>query len=227
MTEYDWPTIRASTIYAFGGDAPRAELEQRIIDVFTQQPQLVVKTIGIVTTGYESGKVHSPWAILDLNLKEAVRPGVDLTVTDTTEKQKRITRAEQWIKAAGIHYDRESEVLLELFGSQASQLRPYAQIDLVPDDRAGVKWQLSEPRGDTALVQRMAVLWHQHRPTGEAIETDELERAQHWKEHQHELDELRAKIAAARKPPPQPGTIGTYLKEPLPEPEPADDDIPF
>ena len=198
MTTYDWATIRADAIARFGGDAPRAELEQRIIDVFEKQPQLVVLAIDKIADSYHAGRVRSPWAVLGTHIERAAEPGADIQATDTTDKQKRIQRAEQWIRAAGIHFDREAEILLELFGSESAQLRPYAQVDLIPDTSADpAKWKLSEPRGDTALIDRMLHTWGEHRPTGLQLEREAEERADAYKQQQAARAEALAQAHAA------------------------------
>jgi hypothetical protein len=161
MVTYDWPTTRAQAIFNFGGDAPRADLEQRIMEVFAENPTLVIKAIEVVTKNYHAGKVRSPWAILDLNLKEATRPGTPLTATDTNDKTKRIARAEQWIRNTGAHYDRETEIVDELFGDRGL-LQQYA--------------------AETSLVARMTTLWEQHRPEGIRIEEEAIAAAEKWKE---------------------------------------------
>jgi hypothetical protein len=161
MTEYDWPTVRAQAIFNFGGDAPRADLEQRIMEVFAENPTLVIKAIEVVTKSYHAGKVRSPWAILDINLKEATRPGTPLTATDTNDKTKRIARAEQWIRTTGCHFDRDTEIVDELFGDRGL---------------------LTDYHHDTGLVTLMTDLWHQRRPEGERIEAEAIEAAEKWKE---------------------------------------------
>jgi hypothetical protein len=227
MTEYDWAQIRADTIRAFGGDAPRNELEQRIIDVFREQPQLVVNTISLVTHGYQAGKVRSPWAILDINLREATRPGANITATDTTEKQRAIQRAEQWVRAAGVHFDSEDEVVLELFDT-GKQLHAYAQVTLERQpDKSSL---LTEPKGDAALVSRIRQLWRELRPIGEQSEADALQRAEEWKTQQADLQ--KALKEAAITPEPR-AAFATPANETYFEPEPvaattaSDDDIPF
>lgn len=190
MTTYHWPTIRADAIARFGGDAPRAELEQRIINVFELQPQLVVLAIDKITDAYRAGQVRSPWAVVATHIERASTPGADIQATDTNAKQKAIARAEAWIKVTGMHYDRPDEITLELFGHEAERgrLRDYAQVDLErtgpEDDQGGPTWQLGTPRGDTKLVERMLDLWANHRPTGMQVERDAEQRAADWKDQQ-------------------------------------------
>jgi hypothetical protein len=214
VTTYDWPTIRADAIARFGGDAPRAELEQQIIDTFEQHPQLVVLAIDKIADGYQTGRIRSPWAVLKTHIERAAQPGADIQAEDTTQKQKRIQRAEAWIKAAGIHFDRQTEILLELF-SGSGLLASYAHIDLVPtecehlpadscDDcptcdttaSTGAKWKLSEPTGDHALVDRITHLWNDARPTGIALEQDAEERAAKWRREQTIREEALAQAHA-------------------------------
>lgn len=197
MTTYQWATIRADAIARFGGDAPRSELEQHLIHVFEQQPQLVVHAIDKIADSYRNGSIRSPWAVLKTHLDRAAAPGADIQATDTTDKQKRIQHAEQWIRAAGIHYDRDTEILLELF--DGGLLSAYAQVE---QHRSGSTpeghpiWTLTEPRGDTALVDRILRAYHDARPTGIALETEATERAEAWKQQQARRAQIAAQVIA-------------------------------
>lgn len=177
MTEYVWRTLRAHAIETFGGDAPRAELEQRILDIFEQSPALVAKAINKIGHKYKAGLVRSPWAVLIVDIEAASTPGANITVTDTAHRSKKIAAAEQWIRAAGIHYDRETEIQQDLAGGL---LKDYTD--------------------DNALFAQMLELWRQERPRGERTETEALERAEAWKQVQAHL---KATVAAQAKPPPE------------------------
>jgi hypothetical protein len=194
VTTYDWPTIRADAIARFGGDAPRAELEQQIIDTFEQHPQLVVLAIDKIADGYQTGRIRSPWAVLKTHIERAAQPGADIQAEDTTQKQKRIQRAEAWIKAAGIHFDSPDEITLELFDT-GKLLNPYAQAELVRTDNEEARWTLNA-RGDQNLIGRMLSVWEEHRPTGIQLETEAQERADAYRALKAAQDEALAQAHA-------------------------------
>lgn len=94
---------------------------------------------------------------------------------------------------AGLHLDREDELLLETFGP-AGPLRPWAQVDLLNHAPEGEQpdWRPGPPRGELALVTRTLEAWHRERTTGEHLDTDELARAAKWT-HDWAANKLRKK----------------------------------
>jgi hypothetical protein len=73
------------------------------------------------------------------------------------ERVQLVLRAERWIERVGMLYDQEDAVLGELF------------------DRNGI---LRDHAEDVQLQRRMLDLWREHRPVGERVERDALERAE-------------------------------------------------
>jgi len=114
VTEYVWSEVRARAILAFGNQAPGAALEAELLSVFEEAPALVVGTIDAVAAAYKAGKIHSPWAILRARLRDRT-PAAEVIVSDADERERAIARAEVWIRAAGVHVDREPELLAALF----------------------------------------------------------------------------------------------------------------
>jgi len=167
---FDWHTEYARALNAFGGDTPSATLEQDLLDAFSEHPQAVTNAITKIAKAYEAGKIHSPWGALKTEIPKQIQR--DTRVGDGAERNRAITNAEQWIRNAGLHYDRYTEVHDELF--DRGPLAPWAR--------------------DKQLASRMEALWNEHRPRGEQTEAEELERAERWKHNQ-------AKIAALPKVP--------------------------
>jgi hypothetical protein len=197
VTTYDWHTLYTDAVTRFGGDTPGNQLEQQILDTFTDHPQLVVRAIDKVAAKYAAGHVQSPWGALKHEIARFTnQPHV--TATDSSDRDRDIARAEQWIRSAGIHLDRASELHDELFGELGS-LHTYAQITI---ERAGSTtdgkpiWRQTKPSGDTTLVDRLTALWREHRPVGEQLETEAIERAERWKQQQAQLQEAIASMAA-------------------------------
>ena len=159
MSEYHWATIRADAIEAFDGETPGAEAESTIIEIFTNHPALVVAEIPRVAADKRDGRIRSGWAILKKRLTEAANPQANVVARDTRDRDKAIANADQWMRAAGMHYDRWDEVHDELFGDRG-MLQP---------------WKANE-----RVVDRMRKAWNTVRPTGEAIELEAETRAAKW-----------------------------------------------
>lgn len=159
MSEYLWTETRLRAIELFR-DGPSAVIEQRVLDVFRDHPSLVAEGIEHIGRRFEAGKIRNPWVILAKHVEEAVRPLEDVHATDERDRVKAVARAEQWIRATGQHFDREEEVLEELFG-EFGRLKT---------------WREDEP-----LKVRMLALWGEVRPKGELIAKQELERAVQWR----------------------------------------------
>lgn len=160
MTEtYDWPTVRAVAVRGFGGELPHAQTEQNVLDAFQLQPTAVVRAISEVSADYQAGKVRSGWAILRKRLLQ-VQPASSVAVPETDDRGRDLRRAETWIRNAGIHFDRESEVADELFG-HGGILAAYAS--------------------EEAVRLTMLELWRQLRPRSVQVEAEALERAEKWK----------------------------------------------
>lgn len=151
---YLWSATRDQAIDKFAGQTPGAQVEQDIRQTFEHHPRRVIAEIDRVAGKLAAGAITSAWPILRLNVKELEgRP--DVTVTDRSERDRATRRAEQWIRASGIFFDRAAEVEDELFGPHG-MLRDFAS--------------------DELLCRRMLELWEQERPRGEACEQEAVER---------------------------------------------------
>lgn len=157
--EYQWVETRMRAIELFS-DAPSAVQEQRVLDVFREHPALVVEGVEHVGRRFADGQVRNPWAVLAKHVEEAVRPLEDFTATDERDRDKAIRRAEQWMRAAGKHFDRWEEVEDELFG-ELGRIPQYASDE---------------------VCERMARLWNEVNGEGELIAEQAEERARRWRE---------------------------------------------
>lgn len=181
---FDWHTEYARALTNFGGDTPSATLEQDLLDAFQQHPQAVTNAITKISKAYANGKIHSPWGALKAEIPKQV--AADTRVGDGAERSRAIANAEQWIRTAGLMYDRWTEIHDELFGDRGT-LHPW--------------------REDHQLVGRIETLWTEHRPLGIETEHAELERAEHWKANRNTPQttprteaELRAKATLLGTP---------------------------
>lgn len=154
---FDWHTEYARALAAFGGDTPSATLEQNLLEAFTEHPQAVTNAITKISKAYAAGKIHSPWGALKTEIPKQIDR--DIHVNDGNERTNATACAEQWIRNAGLHFDRWNEVETELFDRGPLQHWP----------------------NDNALKQRIETLWIEHRPRGITTETEEHARANAWK----------------------------------------------
>jgi len=142
---YVWTEHRERAIELFR-EAPSAVLEAEILGEFGVRPALVVSTIESVARGVAAGTIRSGWAILRSRLASA-SAGLELVVVDPSERERRIKRAEGWLLAAGVHFDREAEVLDVLFEAPGERSEPV----------------LGPWRSDAALREQMVERWRELR----------------------------------------------------------------
>lgn len=196
MTFPDWATLRDHLIEKYAS-TPHPTAEQEIIDAYELHPAQVEKAALALI---DATGITSPWGLLKSKAAKIAAPPSNPTRPSAIDREKQISRAENWIRTTGCHYDRQTEILDELFNDRGL-LREYAQIDLIEDTSSSdAKWMLSEPTGDFQLVERMTKQWDQARPAGITIEQDSEARAAKYRAQQAELDAIRAQIEAAREP---------------------------
>lgn len=182
-TEIAWSATRADAIDRFNGQTPRPEDEAHIIDVFEIHPQLVIRAIEETADALEAGKIRWAWSVLAKRLDRGTIALREATADTGVSRERRIQNAHTWIRNAGQHFDRWSEVDDELFG-ELGKLRDHGD----------------EPN----LRMEMRQAWEKVRPIGELIEQQELERADEWKASRARLrqqalqkqQELEARLAA-------------------------------
>lgn len=182
MIEFEWVSTRMRAIELYR-DAPSALQEQRILDVFREHPNLVVEAVEHIGRRFANGQVRNPWAILAKHVAEAMRPLEDFTATDERDRDKAIRRAEQWMRAAGKHFDRVEEVLDELFG-----------------DTAALNVRMFD---SPELRERMARLWREVRGEGALIAEEAEARALAWQEARR----LAAEAKPGRDLDPEPAAV--------------------
>jgi hypothetical protein len=166
--DYVWSEQLERAAQAFGGRYPDAELEAELLEVFSRRPAFVVDAIDDVANGFKRGGIHSPWPFLR---KKVLAPANEMVVADTSERDARVKSAQQWLRTAGLHFDRESEVMDELFG-EVGRLRAWGD--------------------DAMLVAQLLESWRELAPRGEQTEAEALARAR-------ERTEIRARIAEAKR----------------------------
>ena len=152
----DWQTLRNHFMRAIGGDPPGAHLEDELIQAYTQHPEAVERSIEKITLAHKAGKIRSPWGALKAEVAKAVDSARNPTHDKGSSKAKALARAEQWIRNAGLHFDRETELLDELYGDRGT-LRQH------PDTQ-----------------QRILELYRELRPVGELIEHEHEVFMQRW-----------------------------------------------
>lgn len=187
MNSVRWSDVRADAVRYFNGELPRAELEQSVMDIFEQQPQVVIAALERVAARFSAGKIRSGWAIWKMELENASAPA-DVEV-DLGDRDRAIRCAELWLHNAGLHFDREEEIEDELFGDWGV-LRPW--------------------RDEEALRERLLSQWRaRERPRGVQIETESAEATA-------ERKRIAAKLAAAATTIPEPEADWIGEEPPIP-----------
>ena len=143
---YVWTEVRERAVCAFGNQTPGAALEAEVIASFEASPAVVVAAIEDIGHRFARGEIRSAWGVLRTRLKDAAA-GSNLIVVDASERERASARAETWIRAAGVHVDRESELLVALFED--------------PGERSGPV--LGRWRDDELLREKMLELWRELR----------------------------------------------------------------
>jgi len=146
----EWEDLAYQTAERFGGTMPHPETAAAIANVYAKAPTAVAKAIDRTAADYETGSIRSPWGVLKSRVQQ-------ITITKTSnaranDNEKAVQRAEQWIRNAGLHYDRWDEIHDELYG-----------------DRGKL-------RDHPATEPRMRELWHDLRPLGEQVEHEAIQR---------------------------------------------------
>lgn len=154
----DWETTLEHAINNFGGQPLGPNLEPIIRKHHTEHPAIVQAAINRIANAYAAGTIRSPWGALkaDLERRQAAAPAVK----QGNDQQRAAQRAEQWMRAAGLHFDRWTEIEDELFGDRGSL------------------------REHPSLKGQMQALYEEHRPRGLQAETDDLARAAKYRDDQ-------------------------------------------
>lgn len=151
-----WHELYTEAIQAFN-DTPGAQLEQHLIDAYAEHPAAVAVAISKITQAHKAGKINSPWGAVKAEVSKQIAVRANIPAAGNRATQER--NAEQWIRSAGLHYDRWAELHDELFGDRGP-LRPWAD--------------------DQVLEARVRRVYDEVRPVGEQIEQRELEEAAKW-----------------------------------------------
>ena len=164
----DWQTIRNTFMRAIGGDPPGAALEDTLIQAYTDHPEAVERSFEKITLAHAAGKIHSPWGALKAEVAKAVDAARNPTHDTGKSRSTALARAENWIKTTGIHYDRQSEVEDELYGSRGTM------------------------RTHPETKPRILELWNELRPLGVIVEQEAEERGRRY---QLQHDDLKRALA--------------------------------
>ena len=148
----DWQTLRNQFMRDIGGDPPGAHLEDALIQAYAEHPDAIERSIEKITLAFKAGKIRSPWGALKTEAEKAVDAARNPKRDKGAKREAAIARAEQWLRTAGLHYDRETEILDELYGERGT-LRNH------PD---------TQPR----ILQ----LWNELAPLGVIVEQEAIER---------------------------------------------------
>ena len=154
MTHPDWQSLRAHTIDRFDGETPHPQTEQEIIDAYQLHPDAVERAIAQVAADLNAGNIRSGWGILRHRAEAILNPPSNPTAKTGRDLEKRLARAEQWIRNAGKHYDRWDDVAedLDAFDVDTASLKPL-WIELRPEAEA-IEHQARERAQEWIAAQR-------------------------------------------------------------------------
>jgi hypothetical protein len=169
----DWQTLRNQFMRQVGGDLPGNHLEQELINAYEQHPTAVERSLEKIALAFKAGKIRSPWGAAKAEVAKAVDAANNPTHDKSASRHTAIQRAEQWIRAAGLHYDRETETIDELYGDRG-RLRHHPN---------------TQPR--------LLELWNEIKPLGVIAEQEAVERGIR---HQQQRAQLQAETPQAAKP---------------------------
>jgi hypothetical protein len=170
VTDLAWADVRERALRLFRGEQLHAETEEAIVAVFEQHPQRVVETIEDVAKRVEDGRARSGWAVTLAELRRVESSGAR-TASGKVERGQRVAQAEEWVRHAGLHFDREDEVVDELFGERG---------------------RLKTWTDEEALRAQLLRLWREQRPSGERVDANAKRRL-------GEYGALRKQLAAAKR----------------------------
>lgn len=199
--QHEWRVVREQAIRLFNNETPYDATEQEIVEAFKARPTVVISEIEKIGQQMARGSdIRSGWAVLRRSVASAISAGPSVTATDDFDRERAVEKAIQWINTAGCHFDRESELVDELFGSQG-RLQPYCPFDRDKAiDASGTEtldWTLGfDASVDMQLVEVMVAHWRTQKRRGERVEREAEERAARRIAQRERLREL------ARKPVP-------------------------
>jgi len=183
----DWEELVPDLAESYGGQMPHPATNQEIAAAYLRAPKAVLREADRVAQEYQDGTARQPWGLLRHRAKNI---HTDTANAETrVDRDKAIERAEQWIRTAGLMYDRPSEIEHELFGD--TRTNPETDKDGEPIPASGQP-PLAHYRDDTPLRNRILEHWADHRPAGQQVEQDAIDRGLR---HQAE----RAALAPLRK----------------------------
>lgn len=161
MTE--WEDLLPEIAETFGGQLPYPETADDIRAAYQRAPQTVTRMADAVAALYADGTAQNPWGMLRYRVKAIPEHDPSKPSASGSGRDKAIARAEQWMRTAGLHHDRETELLDELYGERG-RLRHH------PETR-----------------DRMLQLWHELRPLGELADHEAAERGQRYAQQRKQL----------------------------------------
>lgn len=180
----EWEDLALQTAERFGGTLPHPETAAAIAAVHAKAPHAVERAIDRVAIEYEDGGIRSPWGILRSRVKQITTETA--AAGRANDRDKTIARAEQWIRNAGLHYDRTSEIEHALFGN--AHLEPTPDKDGQPITSPGDTLIRNPP---PHLRQKLVDLWTDLRPIGEQIEQDAIDRGLRYQQQREELQQAK------------------------------------
>lgn len=189
-----WSEQRSRASKLFDNHALRDKDEETILRLFNTKPWQIREIIDTVLEEIERGSdIKWPWAIV---ASRCQRHTADTVVTGASHRSKRVNAAANWIENAGLYFDRESDLIDELFGD-LGRLKAYTHATFHDDDLGHpTNLYTIDKGGDIELVEEMLAKWRQERPRGERAEAASLAYQERQRLSIIAREELKARKAA-------------------------------
>lgn len=136
-----WSDLRDRAVDEFKAFPPAAD-EESLLAAFQRAPVAVEASLQRIIGRVRAGKVRNGWRVWAMDCSQQ---SGDVSVSSGPDSERLVSKAEVWVRNAGAHFDRESELLDELF------------------ERHDVK-AVDSP----AVRERLLGVWREVRPLGEA-----------------------------------------------------------
>lgn len=108
------------------GSAPGEDLRTRFLTEAARHPETLRATVNRIADKHAAGAIASPWGVIRAEIDKLAN--VQPLVKRSNDRERALQRAEQWMRAAGAHFDRYDEIHDELFGERG-QLRAWPELE--------------------------------------------------------------------------------------------------
>jgi hypothetical protein len=109
-----WQELHDHAQERFGNQPVGAKLEAELVEIYEQRPEAMRLAIDHVAGQYARGKIHSPWAVLRVELERDARRAT-VQPDPTGEREQAVRLAETRVRNLAHLVDNEHQLLAEIF----------------------------------------------------------------------------------------------------------------